>query len=160
MPNCETHLPNLSPHEAVADALHRCILGVDSNNHALLSSAIVHTPEASITAGSMTIQGWESIDEWLSKLCSLPITTHFITNVRVNLKSEHSKTASLSAHAIAYHIRPEDALKPDDTSYTAGCLYFIDLLKDEQDGLWKILKWVIDMKWTTGDRAVLYDYLQ
>jgi hypothetical protein len=38
-------------------------------------------------------------------------------------------------------------LKPEDTSYTAGSLYVIDLVKD---GSWKIKKWEIRIQWTTA----------
>jgi hypothetical protein len=65
-------------------------------------------------------------------------------------------TASMTAHAISYHIRPDDAFKPEDTSYTASSLYNIDLIKGSNDGLWKMKKWEIKMLWTTGNIAVLH----
>lgn len=62
----------------------------------------------------------------------------------------------MTAHALSYHVRPDDALKPEDTSYTASSLYFVDLVRDSNDGLWKIKKWDIKVQWTTGDIAVLH----
>ena len=110
---------------------------------------------ATVVAGPNTILGWSAINESMSKLFLL-VTTHFITNVRVELKDAAATTASMTAHAVAYHVRPDEAYKPEDTSYTAGCLYFIDLVKDNGDGLWKIKKWVIKIQWTSGDIAVLH----
>ena len=147
-------LSALSPREAVADALHRCILGLDSNDRDLFESACLKDESATFVVGPNTIQGWRAISESMSRVFYL-VTTHFITNIRVELK-DVAKTAFMTAHAIAYHVRPEDAFRPEDTSYTAGNLYFIDLVKDNTDGLWKIKKWEIRTQWTSGNKAVLY----
>jgi hypothetical protein len=147
-------LTALNPREAVADALYRCILGLDSNDRDLFESACLKDESATVVAGPNTIQGWSAISESMSRVFLL-VTTHFITNIRVELKDD-ANTAFMTAHAVAYHIRPDDAFKSEDTSYTAACLYFIDLVKDNTDGLWKIKKWEIKMQWTSGDKAVLY----
>lgn len=144
----------LSPREAVADALHRCALGIDSNNRDLFESGCLKNESMTIIAGPITIEGWTAISEFFLKVFVL-VTTHVISNIRVELK-DGSDTASMTANALAYHVRPDDALKPEDTSYTSSCLYFIDLVKDSNDGLWKIKKWELKVQWTTGDRAVLY----
>ena len=147
-------LTAVSPREAVADALHRCILGLDNNDRDLFESAFLKDESATVVAGPTTLQGWNAIKEYMSRIFLL-VTTHFITNIRVKLK-DVANTASMSAHAVAYHVRPDDAFKPEDTSYTVGCLYFVDLVKDDTDGLWKIKKWEIKVQWTSGDRAVIY----
>lgn len=149
-----TTLAGLSPREAVADAIHRCVLGLDNNDRALFESAMVKDEATSVTAGPRVLQGWNAINDEFVKVFSL-VTTHYITNIRVNLE-EDANTASMTTHATAYHIRSDEAYKPEDTSYTAGCLYFIDLVKDEADNLWKIKKWVIQVQWTTGDIAVVH----
>ncbi|RVX73950.1 hypothetical protein B0A52_02840 [Exophiala mesophila] len=148
------NLREITPREAVADALHRCILGFDNNDRELFESACLKDESMLVVAAGFIIQGWTSISDFMSRLFSL-VTTHFITNIRVQFNDE-SNTAHMSAHAIAYHVRADDAFKQEDASYTAGCLYFIDLIKDDTDGLWKIKKWEIKMQWTTGDRAVLH----
>jgi hypothetical protein len=145
-------LTALSPREAVADALHRCVLGIDSNNQDLFESGCLKNESMTIVAGPITIEGWTAISEFFLRVFVL-VTTHVISNIRVELKDD---TASMTAHVLAYHVRPDDALKPEDTSYTASCLYFIDLVKDSNDGLWKIKKWEIKIQWTTGDRAILH----
>ena len=147
-------LTALSPREAVADALHRCVLGIDSNNRDLFESGCLKNESMTVVAAPITIEGWTAISEFFLKVFVL-VTTHVISNIRIELK-DSADTASMTAHAVAYHVRPDDALKPEDTSYTASCLYFIDLVKDSNDGLWKIKKWEIKILWTTGDRAVLY----
>lgn len=146
-------LTALNPREAVADALYRCILGIDSNNRELFHSGCLKNESMTVLAGPFNIEGWTAISEFFEKVFNL-ITTHITSNIRVELK-DGADTASMTAHAIAYHVRPDDAFKPDDTSYTASCLYFMDLVKDN-DGLWKIKKWEIKMLWSTGDRALLH----
>ncbi|KAF2679608.1 hypothetical protein K458DRAFT_346581 [Lentithecium fluviatile CBS 122367] len=147
-------LTALSPREAVADALHRCVLGIDSSNRDLFESACLKNESMTVVAGPTTIEGWTAISEFFLRVFVL-VTTHVTSNIRVELK-DGADTASMTAHAISYHVRPDDALKPEDSSYTASCLYFIDLIKDSNDGLWKIKKWDIKVLWTTGDRAVLH----
>lgn len=143
----------LAPHEAVADALHRCVLGIDSNNRALFESSCLQTEEMAWTGNGINISGWTAINDFFSKLFVL-VTTHNISSIRVDLKDGASE-AHLTAHAISYHVRPEDAFKPEDTSYTASSLYDIDLVKDAGDGLWRIKRWGANVLWTTGDRSVL-----
>lgn len=150
----ESHtLPALSPREAVIDALHRCVLGLDSNDRALFESACVKDESMTFVAGPDTVQGWSAINERMTRAFSL-VTMLVITNTRVELK-EGANTAYLTAHAVAYHVPPGDAYKPEDISYTAGCLYFIDLVKDDTDGLWKMKKWVVKIQWTSGDMAIV-----
>ncbi|KAF2132358.1 hypothetical protein P153DRAFT_354971 [Dothidotthia symphoricarpi CBS 119687] len=147
-------LTALSPREAVADALYRCALGIDSNNRDMFESGCLKDESMSLVVGPSTIEGWTAINELFSKVFVL-ITTHIISNIRIELK-DGADTASMTANALAYHVRPDDALKPEDTSYTSSCMYFIDLVKDGNDGLWKIKKWEIKIQWTTGDIAVLH----
>jgi hypothetical protein len=147
-------LTGLTPREAVADTLHRCILGIDTNDRDLFESTWLRDESAKVVAGPYTMDGWNAINEFWARVFTVT-TTHFLTNIRVELK-DGADTAHLTAHAIAYHIRPDEAFTLEDTSYTAGTLYFIDLVRDASDGLWKIKKWEIKIQWTTGDKAVLH----
>jgi hypothetical protein len=145
----------LTPREAVADALHRCVLGIDTNDQDLFASACLTTGDMSVVAGPITLEGWTAIKDFFLRVFVL-ITTHITSNIRVELK-DGADTANMTAHAMSYHVRPEGAFKNEDTSYTASSLYDIDLVRDGTDGLWKIRKWDIKVLWTTGDRAVLYE---
>ena len=150
-----TTLTALNPREAIADALHRCVLGMDNKDRELFESACVKDDSMTITAGPIQLEGWAAINDFFGILSGVT-TTHITSNIRIEVEDSAANTASMTAHAIAYHVRPEDALKPEDTSYTASNLYFIDLIKDSNDGLWKIKKWVFKVLWTTGHRSVLY----
>ena len=147
-------LISLSPREAVADALHRCVLGLDSDDRDLFESACLTNESMMFIGGGFALEGWTAINEIFERVFTL-ITPHVISNIRVQLK-DGQDTAFLTAHAISYHVRPDDALKQEDTSYTAGSLYSINLVRDGDDGLWKIKRWEIKVLWTTGDKAVLH----
>lgn len=106
-----------------------------------------------VVAGPFVAEGWTAITEMFQKAFVL-VTTHITSNIRIKMK-DSADTASMTAHALSYHVRPEDTLKPEDTSYTAASLYSIDLVKDD-DGLWKFKKWEMRILWTTGDKAILH----
>ncbi|KAJ5143310.1 uncharacterized protein N7515_002097 [Penicillium bovifimosum] len=144
----------LTPREAVVDAFHRCLQGIDNNDHALFESACLTNETMAIVAGSTTLDGWTAINEFFERLFAL-VTSHMTSNIRVQME-DGADTASLTAHALAHHIRPEDAFKAEDTSYTASSLYFLNLVRDGRDGLWKIKKWEIKAQWTTGDINILH----
>lgn len=149
-------LPLLTPREAVADAMYRCVLGIDTNNKQLFESAMSKDPTATFIAGPATFTGWNQISSIFEAVWKVN-TLHSVTNMRVNLKDEKADTASLTCHAISYHVRPENAFDVEDTSYTAGSLYDVDLVRDKEDGgLWKILHWRITIQWTTGERSILH----
>lgn len=146
---------SLPPREAVADALYRCVRGVDSNDRELFESSCLKDDSMTIntiSTGPFKIEGWAKINKFFDKAFEL-VTTHITSNIQVELKDE--RTASMTCHMLAFHIRPEEAMKPEDTSYTAACLYDIDLVKAD-DGLWKIKTWDIKVLWTTGDRAIIH----
>jgi hypothetical protein len=147
-------LTSLTPREAVADALHRCLLGIDSNDKALFESGCLTNETMTVIAGPMTIDGWTAINKFFARVFAL-VTTHITSNIRVELE-DGADTASMTAHALSYHVRQEDALKTEDTSYTASSLYCIDLVRDGKDGMWRIKKWNIRIQWTTGDIKVLH----
>ena len=85
----------LSPREAVADALHRAVLGIDSNNYTLFSSACLQTEEMLWIGGGFHIAGWPAIKQLFNKLFTM-VTTHTITNIRIDLEEGASE-----AHLLA-----------------------------------------------------------
>ncbi len=148
-------LPGLTQHEAIADALHRCLAGIDSNDNALFESACLKDEFKISFAESRTIPGWTATDDFFKQVSAIT-TTHIASNVRVMI-THGGEWASLAANAVAYHIQPGKAFTERDTPYTAGCLYLMHLKWDKRDGLWKIVTWNIWVLWTTGDLPVLHE---
>ncbi|CAN9153522.1 unnamed protein product [Alternaria alternata] len=156
----KAHLSNLTTREAIADTLHRCILGLDSNNRSMMESACLKTPEMTFVYGpsgnQATLAGWDAINPMFDRVFGL-ITTHTASNIRIELEEENASTARMTAHVISYHVRGEEAFVGADTSYTASSLYDIEVFKDSNDqGLWKIKTWKATMLWTTGDIKALH----
>lgn len=59
------------------------------------------------------------------------------------------------AYALAQHCPSGRGKEPDGPKYLVGGEYFIDLLKDEEDGMWKIKTWILEVIWRQGDRSVM-----
>jgi hypothetical protein len=144
-------LNTLTPREAVADTIHNAIFGLDTSDSALFASACL-TESASITviAGPYTAQGWPAIEALFEPVFRL-VTTHILSNMRIYFVEDDK--AKVTAHAISYHVRGEDAMGVEDKRYTAGSLYDIEVVN--MDGEWKMLKWEIRVLWTVGDRSIL-----
>lgn len=129
-------LPNLTLREAITDTLHRCILGLDSNNRPLLESACLKSPDMTFTYGpsrnQATLTGWDAINPMFDRVFSL-ITTHTVSNIRIDLENDKADTARMMAHVISYHVREKEAFVEADTSYTASSLYDIEVIRDDND---------------------------
>jgi hypothetical protein len=103
-----------------------------------------------------TLTGWDAISPMFDRVFSL-ITTHTVSNIRIELEDDSASTARMTAHVISYHVREEEAFVEADTSYTASSLYDIEVIKDDiEQRLWKIKTWKATMLWTTGDIKVLH----
>lgn len=147
-------LTSLTPREAVTDAIYRFIVGVDDDSPELLDSASHKGEDACFILNDTKIEGSDAIRQFMhAKIMPLQ-TTHHITNIRVDVK-DGADTAYVTCTSMVQHYRPEDALKPDGTSFLTGGMYFMDLVKDGEDGLWKMKKVTLKLKWCDGDRSIL-----
>ena len=81
-------------------------------------------------------------------------TTHFISNLRVNVQ-DGDPAASMTTSALAQHYRHKQGTEAGATRLLTGSLYFLDLVKDDQDGLWKIKHWKLQLVWAEGDWGVM-----
>lgn len=144
--------PPLSDREAVADAAYRVLLGLDTNDVELFESAL--TEDISVTLNGNTMQGRETLVSGLFAMISKLDTTHFLTNVRVHVDGGGAK-ASMTASALAQHYRGGEALEPKADHFLAGSLYFLDLVKDEADGVWRIKNFKTRVSWREGEEAIM-----
>lgn len=144
----------LTPREAVTDALHRAILGLDSNNRALFESACLTTDEMEWVGGGFSVTGWDAVSALFERVFGL-ITMHVISNVRVSFRD--GETARLMAHAVSYHVRREDKESVEERSFTGYSLYDLVIVKTGEgpDG-WKIKRWTADVLRTTGNRSIVH----
>lgn len=149
----------LTPREAVTDALHRAILGLDSNDRALFASACLATDEIEWVGGGYAVRGWDAVSALFERVFAL-VTVHVVSNVRVSFqefggdRGKEVKEARLTAHAVSYHVRPENKESVEERSFTGYSLYDLVLVKAE-DG-WKIKRWEAKVLRTTGDRSIVH----
>ncbi|KAK9491202.1 hypothetical protein V1508DRAFT_226766 [Lipomyces doorenjongii] len=145
-------LPSLGVREAITDALYRCVIGLDTADVALFDSGF--TQDASFDLNGDVMEGLSAIHTRCYDFIATLDTTHFITNVRVDVKDGESK-ASMTASALAQHYRHKQGREPGATRFMTGSLYFVDCVKDGEDGLWKIKHLKLQSIWTEGDPGVM-----
>ena len=143
--------PSLPPREAISDTIYRSALAVDSADYKLLASAIF--ADATITVAGKTSTGLEEIKTAIFDPVSKLDTTHFISNIRVNIIDD--KTAKATFSAQAFHYPPGEGVKPNAPRLVLGSLYAVDVAKDESSGLWKIRSSVVQPIWADGDWSVM-----
>jgi SnoaL-like domain len=149
-------LTSLAAREAISDALYRAITGFDHNDVSIFNSAFagedaimeLREDETKIIRGLSAIR-----TEVLGPVGPMD-TTHMISNMRIEVK-DGANTASLTAYALEQHCPPGKGKDPNGPKYLVGAEYFIDMVRDEEDGLWKIKKWVLEVIWHQGDPSVL-----
>ena len=146
-------LPGLTTREAIADALYRCVIGLDSNDQQLIESAW-DTSNAFFQIDDIKMEGWQAINDNMIKTIGPMDTQHSISNIRVDVK-DGANTAYMTAYSVAQHYRPGEGNKPDAPHLLAGSKYFIDVVKDASDGLWKVQNWRMNVIWRDGDNSVL-----
>ncbi|KAA8650681.1 hypothetical protein EYZ11_003461 [Aspergillus tanneri] len=149
----QASLPALPLREAIVDAVNRAVLSFDANDLSLFESAFFE--DAIFDFNGTVMTGRTAIREGCYDNVSKLDTTHFLSNVRINLPSESSPTATVTASALAQHFRTGQGNQPDTTRLTSGSLYFVDVSQDDASGLWKIKKWTMKLVWTEGDWGVM-----
>jgi hypothetical protein len=145
---------SLPDREAIPDALYRSIFGLDAEDKTIFESAW-HKDATFIYDGAPPTQGLDAILETTFKYIGAGLdTTHSVSNVRIDAK-DGANTAKVTAHALAQHYRKGDGKNPKASRYLTGNMYWIDLAKDESDGLWKIKTLEIKVIWREGDAGVV-----
>ena len=149
------HLINsLSPREAVTDAIYRAIIGFDRNDVAIFNSAFAGEDATFEFHGTDRRDNVAGVRSTVLANVGPMDTTHTISNVRVDVQ-DGADTAHLTCYALAQHCPEGKGKDPAGPKYTTGAEYWVDLVRDEKDGLWKIKKWVMDLIWTQGDRSIM-----
>ncbi|TKA73911.1 hypothetical protein B0A55_05045 [Friedmanniomyces simplex] len=145
-------LAGLTTRDSIVDAVYRGTLAFDTGDATLLESAM--TDDAVLETGGMALEGMGTIRAKLSDLISKLDTTHFVTNLRVDIQDGEA-AAHVTANFLAQHYREGQGVQPDATRYLVGGVYLIDMVKDEKDGLWKSKYWKVKPTWSEGDRGVM-----
>ncbi|KAI0409010.1 hypothetical protein F4802DRAFT_308782 [Xylaria palmicola] len=160
---CPQSLSNLTPREAVTDAVHRVLMGMDRHDTAMANSAFAAGGDDEdfhfeLRDGATTVI--RGVSTWrrdvLGRIGPMD-TTHMISNARVDVE-DGARTASLRSLVLAQHALPGRGNEVDSPKYLVGAEYVFDLVKDEGDGLWKIKYWLVDTIWAQGDKSIMPKY--
>ena len=139
---------NPTDQQGIIDAFHRCVLAFDYEDAALLQSSV--TQDVEIHFFGQVVKGIDALKTSVFDRVSKLITTHFLSNFRVDVAS-----GKASCSAMAVHVRPGKGFGvAANDKYTSGGFYFCDVVKDD-NGLWKICRWSFRIVWTEGDRSVM-----
>ncbi|KAE8148675.1 hypothetical protein BDV25DRAFT_157791 [Aspergillus avenaceus] len=148
----QASLPALSEREAIVDAINRALLSFDAPDLSLFKSSF--TEDAVLDLDGRVMNGIDALRAECWDRISKLDTTHTVSNLRVSHVPGES-AAHVLATVMAQHYR-EGQGKQEGTSYLlAGCLYFVDVVKDESDGLWKVKHWRVKFNWIEGDWGVV-----
>lgn len=151
------HLEGLTEREAIVDALHRTILGIDANDEEMCNSGFVSNGDCTMVMSGQAIEGLENMKKFVFDRVGPMDTLHSVTNVRIDHKQGETE-ASITANATATHCRPGEGMDGSGAKFTSAGIYYIDLVKEVED--WKIKRWELKMNWMQGDRSVMAWYEQ
>jgi len=150
-----TILIGLSTREAIADALYRCVQGIDTNDLTMFKSSVIDLNKFKLDMNGAEIQGEEIIMEAVFNFVGPMDTTHTISNIRIDVEDDAADTASMTAYAVARHHRQGEGMDPTTPHFTSGGIYTLDLIKDSNDGAWKVANWAVKFVWCDGDASMM-----
>lgn len=144
----------LSDRDAILDALYRSIIGLDTADKAMFESAW-HKDATFAFDETTPVQGLDAILGSTFKYIGEALdTTHCVSNTRIDVK-DGATTAVVTAHALAHHYRKGEGRNPTASGFLTGNTYSIDLSKDQGDGLWKMTRFHLQMRWCEGDPSIV-----
>lgn len=141
----------MTDREKIVDAMYRCVLAFDTDDEELLNSACTDGVETSLPARGMYGKDLQDFKDQVFNAVSKLDTTHFLSNLRVNIES--ATLAKLTCSAMAVHCRKGTGVDPNSAKFTSGGLYTSDVVKEGD--IWKLKSWRMDLIWLQGDPAVM-----
>lgn len=151
--NNRINLTGLSTREAVADAFYRIMLAFDENDSELLHSGMASNIVLNINGKE--VAGFEDVKKHSFDTVGPMDTTHFITNIRIDVENDSATTASMSANTLAQHYPRKMGTSDSTRRLLGGSKHNLRLVKDKSDGLWKVEKWMMKTVWHEGDFSVM-----
>ncbi|KEY63858.1 hypothetical protein S7711_10045 [Stachybotrys chartarum IBT 7711] len=149
-------LTSLTTREAIIDALGRALSGVDRNDVDLFNSAWAGS-EASFEIDDGEKKVLPSLDfirtHVFDKVGPMD-TTHSVSNIRVRV-DDGAAVASFTACSMAQHCPPGRGKEPNGPKYLVAGEYSADVIKDNEDGVWKLRKCALKVSWVQGDLSVM-----
>lgn len=147
-------LSGLTPREAVMDAYYRIAWAFDLNDWPLFASSWTTKtdPRFHIDEWGLHYNDLSEIREKLFHVvCGLD-TQHIATNARVHLDPD-GKSGRMWMMCLNQHFRKGQEAKTGSARLWGGNRYMFDVV--EEEGVWKIKEWWVQMGWHEGDLSIL-----
>ncbi|KAF4869697.1 hypothetical protein CGCSCA1_v011246 [Colletotrichum siamense] len=144
----------LTPREAVADALCHIMSAFDENDASLLASAV--TPDITLTINGNDVSGFENVKAHSLNTVGPMDTTHFATNIRIDVADNDAAIATLTANNLALPYTGWDGFGSSERKLLGGSKHVIELSEDEKDGLYKVNLWHMKTAWKEGGTGWLH----
>ncbi|KAJ0419679.1 hypothetical protein BJY00DRAFT_285737 [Aspergillus carlsbadensis] len=145
--------PALTRREAITDAITRFLVALDTSDKPLFESAF--TASATLNINGTVLEGLPALVSGCYDLISKLDTTHFLTNVRINVE-ESGKRAGVTASALSQHYRAGEGLVGGMEALLVGCLYWVEVVRDEgEEEFWRILHFTLKSTWADGEWGIL-----
>ncbi|KAK1990867.1 hypothetical protein LX36DRAFT_737420 [Colletotrichum falcatum] len=154
---------HLTEHEAIVDTIHRLTESVDSEDPALLDSAIYEDTEWDVSGLSFLekdygiLRGKAEMMKWQMTGPAPVLSTHMVSNVRthVTMHDGGSKTATATAFVLAQHLpkgTPHDKISNWEKDIFLVANRLIAELKHDGER-WRVSSWALRTIWTVGDSS-------
>lgn len=146
-------LTSLTTREAITDVLNQTLLAFDTKDTTLFSSCWASQASSILDLSGFVVTGVQAMIDVCWPAITPLTTQHMMLNSRIHV-AEGAEKAFVTANALHQHIKaPEGKEAGQSIQYLAGLVYAVDLVKVE--GMWKVQRWVMAMKWAQGDRGIL-----
>lgn len=126
---------------------------MQTNDAELYKSAWVNEI-SSFDRNGLVYEGLDAIMENIFTPVSKLETQHMISNIRIELE-DGAKTAHMVTYMLAQHYRPGEAMDPARKGLFGMTTNLVDLVLDDEDGLWKMKRWVMKINWIEGDASIV-----
>ncbi|KAI8317062.1 hypothetical protein K4K59_011866 [Colletotrichum sp. SAR11_240] len=123
----------LTPREAIADAPYRIMSAFEENYASLLPSAM--TPDGGLTINGNDVSGFENVKAHSLSTVGPMDTTHFATNIRIDVADNDAAIATLTANTLARHFPRGNGLGSSERRLFGGSKHVMEFSKDENDEL-------------------------
>ncbi|ORX33846.1 hypothetical protein BD324DRAFT_205702 [Kockovaella imperatae] len=152
-------IPNLSPREAITDAIYRAVTAIDSNDAELWATAASKDITFEFKPGDRALDYdalWAFVTNKFHAHFLVQDTTHITSNIRI-FYTPGQTTARATFHSMNQHYNLGTGGDLGAPHFLVAGLSAVDLVQDTVDGVevWKFRKWVLNRSWVQGDFSVL-----
>lgn len=126
----------------------------DENDASLLASAM--TPNVALTINGNDVSSFENVKAHSLNTVGPMDTTHFVTNIRIDVADNDAAIATLTANTLAQHYTRGDEIGSSERRLLGGSKHVMELSEDDNDGLWKVNMSHMKAVWREGGMRWLH----